>query len=139
MGRWGLVLLVLAALVGVGAGGVQARRNLRAACGNDDVLTEVHVVLRDRFRIDHIFINGVRTVSGSMLTGRYECTAQIAEIRGNQDASAMSWRGIRYSSINRHPGAPPAVAVDLESTMPLAPPEPKSLWERLFPSLSTRN
>jgi hypothetical protein len=134
----GFKLLLAFLVVGLaGAGGVQGWWNHKASCGNDDVLNDVHDILRDRFHVDHILFNGVRTLSGNALTGHYACQAQIAEIRGNVGASDMGWRGVSYSSIGHRLPEPPSVTAELENGVPLAPHNPKSLWDRVFPFWSS--
>jgi hypothetical protein len=137
MTRWGRVAIGVLAAAASGGGAVMAHRNLQSSCGNDDVLSAVHDILRDQFHVDHILMNGVQTISGNVLTGRYECRAQIADIRGNVDASAMNWRGVSYTSVSHDAGTPPQVTAELETGMALAPHDPKSLWDRVFPFWST--
>jgi hypothetical protein len=137
MKRWGRVAIGVLAAAASGGGAVLAHHNRQASCGNDDVLSAVHDILRDRFHVDHILMNGVQTISGNVLTGTYECRAQIADIRGNIDASAMNWRGVHYTSVSHDAGTPPEVTAELEGGMALAPHDPKPLWDRLFPFWST--
>ena len=125
----GAVILAFA-----GAGGLYLRSHAAAACDSEPVVREVTDSLRVQFHLDGVFINNIRTLSGGMFGDRHECSAEVASIRGNVNASDMLWREIRYRIDRRENADGPDVAVTLGGDVPLAKPE-GSMWERLLAHL----
>ena len=97
-------------------------------CDSEPALRKVTDILREQFHLDGVFVNNVSTVSGGWFSDRHECSAEVAAIRGNVNASDMAWREIRYQ-IDRQ-----AITVTLGGDVPLAKPA-LSLWERLLARL----
>jgi hypothetical protein len=100
-------------------------------CASEPALHQVTDQLREQFHLDGVFVNDIRTVAGGWFSHRRACSAQIAVIRGNVNASDMPWREIRYQIEQRASSGNPTITVSLEGTVPLAQPAP-SLWERLL-------
>ena len=127
------VRLVLGlAAVGVallGAAWWYANRDGPPACESDQALHGVTVILRDQFQLDGVFVNNIRTVTGGWFSDQRDCSAEVAVIRGNVNASDMAWRGIQF-----HIGSDAAVSVRLGGDVPLAKPG-LSWWERLLAHL----
>jgi len=118
----------IAIVAALGAAGFYAASGAAPACDSDPVLHAVTDTLRDRFRLDGIFLNNIGTVSGGLFGRRRECSAEVAAIRGNVNASDMPWRSIRYQTDQSDRSV---VAVQLGEGVPLAEQTP-SFWERLF-------
>jgi len=113
------------------AGGLFLRGNASPGCDSEPALHRVTDVLRDQFHLDGVFVNNVRTVSGGLFSDRRECSAEVAVIRGNVNASDMPWREIGYRIDRQATSDDPAITVTLGGDVPLAKPVP-SLWERLL-------
>lgn len=79
-------------------------------------------------------MNDVETVSGWYLSTRHDCSAEVAEIRGNVNASAMVWRRVHYRIVQQDDAERPVVTVELGNVVPLTPRAP-SFWKRLLASL----
>jgi hypothetical protein len=94
-------------------------------------MDRVAEILRDEFHLEGVFVNDVQTVSGWYLSDRHDCSAEVAPIRGNINASAMSWRAIRYRIVQQDDARRPVVTVALGEVVPLAGKIP-SLWKRLL-------
>jgi hypothetical protein len=124
-------LVAVASLV---AAGLYAYWHRAPACDSNQALDRVYAVLRDEFQFDSVLLNDVATVSGGFLAQRRECSAQVAQIRGNVNASDMRWRAIRYWIAVADVPSRSTVKVQLGGAVPLAAPQP-SLWQRLVRSL----
>lgn len=122
----GVVILALA-----GAGGLYLRSIAASACDSEPAVREVTDTLRVQFHLDGVFINNIRTVAGGMFGDRHECSADVAAIRGNVNASDMAWREIRYRIDRGRNSDRPDVAVTLGGEVPLAEPA-RSVWARLL-------
>jgi hypothetical protein len=94
-------------------------------------LDKVDAVLRDDYHLDSIFLNNIRTLSGGLFSLSRECSAEVAEIRGNVNAADMPWRELRYRIEEHDRATDPAISVTLGGSVPLARPAP-SLWETLL-------
>ena len=121
---FGLGVVILA-----GAGVLYAHRNAPPSCRDRDVIAKVSDILHGRFHLESIFLNDVQTVSNGYFGDSYACLAEVAEIKGNVNASSMDWRQVSYRIVSRGAGAD--VTVDLGEAVSLAPPQ-KSFWARLF-------
>jgi hypothetical protein len=127
-----MILLVGAlAFVAAGAAGLYAYQDASPSCESTQALDKVDAVLRDDYHLDSIFLNNIRTLSGSLFSGRHECSAEVAAIRGNVNASDMPWRELHYRIEERDRAAAPTISVTLGANVPLAKPGP-SLWEQLL-------
>jgi hypothetical protein len=124
----------LVAFASLGATTFYAHRNAPPTCTSEWTLTRVSEVLRDNFRLDSIIVNHIRTVTGGFLSKSLDCAAEVAEIRGGEDASGMAWREIRYRIVHQNGSGPSIVTVELRDRVPLAPQSP-SLWTRLLAHL----
>jgi hypothetical protein len=120
----------LAAVVALGVGW-HGYDGAAPGCDSRGALNQVDAVLRDQYHLDSIFLNNIKTVSGGLFSERRDCSAEVAAIRGNVNASDMPWREIRYRIEERDRAVPAAVSVTMGDAVPLAKPAP-SLWERLF-------
>jgi hypothetical protein len=122
----GVVVLVVA-----GAAVLFLNSNAPPGCDNEPALHKVTDLLREQQHLDGVFVNNIMSLSGGWFSDRRECSAEVAVIRGNINASDLPWREIRYR-INRPVGsADPEVSVTLGEAVPLAKPT-ASLWERLL-------
>ena len=129
--RAGVVWSGVAAAVVVGGIAAYLRAGAAPACGSDAALGQVYAALHDRFHLESIYLNDIRTVSGGWFSGRYDCSAEVTEIRGNIAASGMPWRAVRYQIVRRETAPYADVTVSLGGSVPLAP-ERKSFWQRVF-------
>ena len=120
-----------AILVLAGAAWWYADSTAPADCGSDPALHDVTRVLRDRYHLDGVFVNNIRTEAGGWFSDRRECSAEVAEIRGNVNAADMPWREVRYRIVRAAESEEPEVTVVLGGAVPLAKPT-GSWWERLL-------
>jgi hypothetical protein len=118
----------------LGAAALYVHRLAPPTCGSELALDRISRILRDDFHLDSIIANNVRTVSGGFFSDSHDCSAEIAEVRGDVDASVMPWREIRYRIV--HQDKPPSfgITVELGDRVPLEPQNP-SLWQRLLAHL----
>ncbi len=116
--------------VAIGAGGWYVSHNAPPACDSEPVLHRVTEVLRDQFQLNGIFVNNISTESGGLFSDRRVCSAEVAAIRGNVNASDLPWRAIGYQIDRPVKSEAPAISVTLGGAVPLEKPAP-SLWERL--------
>lgn len=123
-----IVLFVIAVL---GAAGIYAHSIAAPGCDSEQAQNKVYDILHDRFHLNSIFINNVRTLSGGWFSDSHDCLAQVVEIRGNVSASDMPWRELRFHVMREEAAHPMTVTVNVGGPVPLAEPPP-SLWERLF-------
>jgi hypothetical protein len=127
----GIVACGVVVLVVAGAAAWFLDSNAPPGCDNEPALHKVTDQLRERAHLDGVFVNNITSLSGGWFRDRRECSAEVAEIRGNVNASDLPWREIRYQ-IDRPVGsADPEVSVTLGDAVPLAKPT-ASLWERLL-------
>jgi len=129
--RAGVGWAVLAAAVIMGGAAAYLRSDAAPACGSDAALGQVYAALRDRFRLESVFLNDIKTLSGGYFSGHRDCAAEVTEIRGNVAASGMAWRAVRYQIVRREAAPYADVTVSLGDSVPLAP-ERRSLWQRVF-------
>jgi hypothetical protein len=120
-----------AVLLSAGAFAAHLHSKAPPACGSDEALGQVYAALRDRFHLESIFLNDIRTLSGGWFSAQYDCSAQVTEIRGNIAASGMPWRAVRYQIVRRKTAPYAGVTVSLGGSVPLAPKRP-SFWQRVF-------
>jgi hypothetical protein len=124
----------LVAFASLGATALYLHRNAPPTCTNEWTLGRVSEILRDNFHLDGIIISHITTVSGGFFSNSHDCSAEVAEIRGGEDASAMAWREISYRIVHQDGSRPSVVTVELGDHVPLAPQTP-SLWARLLAHL----
>ena len=106
-------------------------RDAPPACNSDEALDHVYATLRDRFHLQSIFLNDIRTLSGGYFSNRYDCSAEVTEVRGNIAASGMPWRAVRYRIVHQDTAPYAAVTVELGGTVPLAPKR-RTFWQRVL-------
>ena len=122
------------AFTSLGAAGLYAHRNAPPTCDSEQAWRKLSDVLRDAYHLDGMFLNNVETVSGGFFSDNHECSAEIAPIRGNVNASDMPWREIRYRIEQRDNSGRFSITVKLGGAVPLAVPSP-SPWARLLAHL----
>jgi hypothetical protein len=120
-----------AVLASIAAVGVYMSVTAAPACNSTRTLDRVAGTLRDHFHLDGIFLNDPMTVSGGWFSDSRDCWAEIAAIRGNENASALPWRAVRYRIVHQANSQAPTIDVQLGGDVPLAPPTP-SVWKRLL-------
>jgi hypothetical protein len=130
----GIVTAALVVFAALGVGGFYAARDAAPACDSETALHAATDLLRDRYHLDGIFVNNIGTVSGGWFDRRRECSAEIAAIRGNVNASDMPWRSIHYQIDQRGEAERPVVTVQLGGDVPMAK-KTRSFWERLLAHL----
>src|SRR5580692_8634002 len=121
----------IAASVLLGAIVLYVHGNAPPNCGSERALDRVSEILRDDFHLDSVLMNNITTISGGLLSDSHDCSAEVAEIRGGVNASAMPWQEIRYRVVQRGRSGPPLVTVELGGNVPLAQPT-QSLWRGLL-------
>ena len=131
-----LGLSITCAVIAV-LGGVLLYRHGDAApaCDSDKVQGEVSQALHDRFHLGGVFLHDFTTTSGDFFSTTRDCSAEVAEIRGNVDAADLSWRRIRYHITRPDPSDAAVVSVDLGGAAPFAPPQVQTLWARFLAHL----
>jgi hypothetical protein len=115
----------------IGAAGLYVFKIATPACRSVQTVGRVYEILRDDFHLDSILLNNPTTVSGGFFSADHDCSAEVTQIRGNVNASALPWREIRYHIVHQENSQPPTITVELGGNVPLAPPA-ASLWERLL-------
>jgi hypothetical protein len=130
MQQWTKVLIGPVVALALGGGVLYAHRNAPPACGSAPTLDRVTAALRAQSQLTSIVISDVRTLSSGFFGSRYECSADVAEIRSDVTANNMHWHEIKYSSVR--PGKSPltVVSVTIGPEIPL-PPQILSWWDRL--------
>src|ERR1035441_8411151 len=98
-------------------------------CDSELAKRSVYKALRDDFHLSGILLNNVGTVSGGFFSDSHDCSAEVAEIKGNVNMGDMPWREIRYRIVLH--GKSPVVAVEMGGHVPFAPSAP-SLCTRLL-------
>jgi len=133
MGRLALPIGFVAA-ASIGAVVLYVHAVALPTCGSKLALDRISGILHDDFHLTSILTNNVRTLSGWFLSDSRDCSAEVAEVRGDVDASDMSWREMRYRIV--HLDQPPSfgITVELGDRVPLEPTRP-SLWARLLAHL----
>lgn len=118
------------------AGGAIIYHRTRApiACDSTEAADRLHAILQGTLHLDSVFINDVRTVAGGPFATRYDCTAEIAEIQGNTNASAMHWRSLDFTITKPRPSGPSVITARLGAETTLEPRQP-GFWQRLFARL----
>ncbi len=101
------------------------------SCDSDRVQGRASELLRSQFNLDSIFFNNIQEVSGNIFSDRRECTAQVAQIKGNTPPMSMSWRQLRYSVAPGTEPEQPDLKIDLGPGGPYVPPPP-TLWESIY-------
>jgi hypothetical protein len=101
----------LVAFASLGAATLYAHRNAPSTCTSDWTLSRVSVILRDNFHLDSIIVNHIRTVSGGFFSDSHDCTAEVTEIKGGEDASGMAWQEIRYRVVDQDGSRPSLVTL----------------------------
>ena len=124
----------LVAVASLGAATIYEHRNAAPACTNEWTLGRISEILRDKFHLDSIIVNDIRTVSGGFFGSSHDCTAEVAEIRSGEDAASMVWQEIRYRIVHQDGSEPSAITLELAGRVPLAP-QPRSVWTRLLAHL----
>lgn len=128
--RNAFVACLAAAALLVGAG-MYLHRNAPPACTSDEALGLAYATLRDRFHLESVFLNDIRTLSGGYFSDHYDCSAEVTEIRGNIAASGMPWRAVRYQIAHQEAAPDTVVTVELGGGVPLAPKQ-KTFWQRVL-------
>lgn len=131
MPRGGIAICGAVVLAAAGAVAWFLNSNAPPGCDNEPAMHKVTDLLRTQAHLDGVFVNNITNLSGGWFSDRRECSAQVALILGNVNASDLPWREIRYQ-IGRPVGsADPEVTITLGGAVPLAKPAP-SLWERVM-------
>jgi hypothetical protein len=125
------LVIALIAVALPGAAALHAFGTAVSACNSEAALARVYAILHDESHLDSVLLNDIHTVSGGFFSDRYECSAQVVEIRGNVNASDMPWRALRYRIERGARSEHPKVTATLGGGIPLAVPSP-SLWQRLL-------
>jgi hypothetical protein len=125
------------ALASLGIGTLFVRQIAPPGCRSEQALDRLSAILRDEFHLDGIFVNDVETVSGWYLSDRHECSAEVAQIRGNINAVGLPWRAIRYRIVQAGEPRGPVVTVEMGEAVPLSERMP-SFWKRFFAYLGIR-
>jgi hypothetical protein len=128
--RW-IGFIVLASL---GAAGLDGFLHRAPGCASDAAMRQVSIILRDQFHFDSVLVNDATGTSGSYFDARRECSAQVAQIRGDVAASDMRWRAIHYWVASGEQSERPDVRLELGEAVPLAAPL-ATLWQRLLGQL----
>ena len=130
MRQWMKMTIAPAVALALGGGFLYAHRNAPPACNSAPTLDRVTNALRAQSQLTSIVISDVRTLSNGFFGNRYDCSADVAEVRSDVTANNMHWHQIQYSSTR--PGRSPltVVSVTIGPEIPL-PPQTQSWWERL--------
>ncbi len=104
------------------------------ACRAPQTIGRVYELLRENYHLDSIFLNNPTTVSGGFFSDEHDCSAEVALIRGNVNASTLPWREVRYQVVQNSNHSAPVVTVELGGNVPLAPAA-LSFWSRLLAHL----
>ncbi len=131
LSRWMVLTLCPVVCLALASAGLYEYRGTSPSCDDRRTLDKVDAVLRDDYHLDSIFLNNIRTLSGGLFSLSRECSAEVAEIRGNVNAADMPWRELRYRIEEHDRATDPAISVTLGGSVPLARPAP-SLWETLL-------
>jgi hypothetical protein len=118
----------------VAAGGLYRYVTAPPPCDSEWARDRVIDILRDEFHLTSIFINGIQNLSGGYFANSHDCSAEIADIRGNVDASNMNWREIRYRIVQPADPGSAAITLHLGGPVPLARVG-QSFWTRLLARL----
>jgi hypothetical protein len=120
------------AIASLGAAGLYGYFLHRApGCASDAAMRQVSMRLHDQFHFDGVMVNNATGISGSYFDARRECSAQVAQIRGDVAASDMHWRAIHYWIASGEQPERLDVRLELGEAVPLAAP-PLTLWQRLL-------
>jgi hypothetical protein len=119
------------AVVSLGAAALYARGNAPPDCGSERALDSVSAILRDGLHLDGVYMTNIRTLSGGMFSDRRDCVADIAQIRGGENASGMPWQEIRYRIVRQGKSRTPVITAELGDPVPPPQPQP-SLWRRIL-------
>lgn len=122
------VAMIITALAGAGAYGLVHRA---PGCESDWTLQRTYATLRDKFQLSSIYINNVENVDGGYFAAQRDCSAQVAEIRGNVSLADTQWRALSYSISSSSGPANPGISVQLGDRQPYIKPPP-TLLGRLF-------
>ncbi len=123
-----IVCVAVAALAGVA---LYAHEDAAAACDSDPAQGQVYRVLQEQFHLQSVFLHDFTTLSGGYFSTVRECVAEVAEIRGNVDASGMNWRRIRFRVARSDNKEHPDVTVELGDAAPFVPPPEPTFWSYL--------
>src|ERR1022692_3904220 len=96
-----ILFIGLAVSGSAGAAVLYTDRDAPLTCDREQALAQVSEVLRDEYHFDSTLINGVITISGGFFSHSHQCSAEVAQIRGNVNASDMLWREVRYQIVRR--------------------------------------
>lgn len=119
-------------IASLGGAALYAHRGAAPACGSDQAQGQVYRVLREQFHLEGVFLHDFTSMSGGFFSATRDCTAEIAEIRGNVNAADLRWRQIRYRIARPDRSEPSVVTVDLGGATPFVQPPPQTLWTRLL-------
>lgn len=131
MTRSGAVTLTVTAAALLGVMVWNLRRDTPPSCTSEEALNGAYAALHDRYQLDSIFLNNIRTIDGGWFSRQFECSAEVATIRGNEDLVRLQWRSVHYTVMHVE-GVPNfAVLADLGGPTPFVRKKP-SFWERLI-------
>jgi hypothetical protein len=114
----------------VGAAGLYVFAIATPACRSVQTVGRLYEILRGDYHLDSVMLNNPTTVSGGFFSNEHDCSAEVTQIRGNVNASALPWREIRYQVVQKSGYETPVVTVELGGDVPLAPAA-ASFWSRL--------
>lgn len=131
MTRRRILMLCLIVVAALGVATWVLRRDTPPSCSSEPVLNATYAALHDRYQLNSIFLNDIRTVHGGWFSHRFECEAEVTTIRGNQDLADMPWRSVHYSVLHIN-GVPDfAVEAELGGPTPFVRQKP-SWWQELI-------
>ena len=134
MKKAAVLIVGVGVVAAFGAVGLGIYMSAPPDCRDTRMIAKVIRILRDDHQLGSVFLNDVATVSGGLFSDSRVCAAQIAQIRGNESASTLPWRELRFRIMRPDKSQPFDVTVELGSNVPLAPPQP-SFWQRLLENI----
>ncbi len=89
------------------------------SCHSDEAIRGLVGALKDP-ALGSLAVNNATTMSGGLLSGKRQCIADIAPLRGNVDASDMHWRRVTYQIVKSDTPDGITVTASLEGATGLA-------------------
>lgn len=131
MTRRGVVTMIVIGAVAIGATAWELHKDNPPSCTSEQALNAVSTALHDRYELDSIFLNDIRTVRGNWFSSSFDCRAEETVIAGNRNMEDLPWRAVHYKVMHLD-GVPNfAVVAELDGPTPFVR-DKLSFWQRLF-------